>query len=106
MNFDSTADGTIKAKLGVGGATASGATASITLVGTGAFTVSKIVTTQVTIPDPANPGGFKTGVIQNSVPQGTLSFSVDGFKQSATVVKPASDSIANLLNGQGAGNGS
>ena len=105
VNFDATADGTVKAKLGIGGSTATGAVAAITLVGTGAFTVSKIVSTQVTIPDPNNPGGFTTGVVQNSVPQGTLTFTVDGFKQSATVVKPASDSIANLLNGQGAGNG-
>ena len=105
VNFDSTADGTIKAKLGIGGATVTGATASITLVGTGAFTVSKIVTTTVTIPDPNRPGFFINVPVQNSVPQGTLTFKVDGFKQSATVVKPAADSIANLLNGQGAGNG-
>ena len=99
VNFDSTADGTVKAKLGLGG------NAAITLTGTGAFTVSKIVTTQITIPDPNFPGFFITVPIQNSVPEGTLSFTVDGFKQSATVVKPAADSIANLLNGQGAGNG-
>ncbi len=97
VNFDSTADGTIKAKLGLGG------NAAITLIGTGAFTVSKIVTTQVTIPDPNFPGFFITVPVQNSIPQGTLSFTVDGFKQSATIVKPAADSIANLLNGQGGG---
>ena len=99
VKYDSRADGTIKAKIensGVGG---------ITLVGTGAFTVSIIVSTPVTFPDPNNPGMFITTVIQSSVPTGTLSFKVDGFKQAATVVKPAADSLANLLNGQGAGTG-
>ena len=99
VNFDATADGTLKANIentGFGG---------ITLIGTGAFTVSRIVTTQITIPDPAFPGFFITVPVQTSVPEGTLSFTLDGFKQSATVVKPAADSIANLLNGQGASPG-
>ena len=99
VNYDSRADGTIKTKIentGIGG---------ITLVGTGSFTVSIIVSTPVTIPDPNNPGFFITTVVQSSVPTGTLSFTVDGFKQSATVVKPATDSIANLLNGGGANTG-
>ena len=99
VNYDSRADGTIKTKIentGIGG---------ITLVGTGSFTVSIIVSTPITFPDPNNPGMFITTVVQSSVPTGTLSFTVDGFKQSATVVKPAADSIANLLNGGGAGTG-
>ena len=99
MNYDSRADGTIKTKIqdtGVGG---------ITLIGTGQFTVSIIVSTPVTFPDPNNPGMFITTVVQSSVPTGTLSFTVDGFKQSAQVITPAADSIANLLNGGGQGNG-
>ena len=99
VNYDSRADGTIKAKIedtGIGG---------ITLIGTGSFTVSIIVSTPVTFPDPNNPGFFITTVVQSSVPTGTLSFTVDGFKQSAQIVVPAADSIANLLNGGGATNG-
>lgn len=95
VNYDSRADGTIKAEIentGIDG---------ITLVGTGSFTVSIIVSTPVTFPDPNNPGFFITTVVQSSVPTGTLSFTVDGFKQSDTVVIPATDSIANLLNGGG-----
>ena len=95
VNYDSRADGTIKASIentGING---------ITLVGTGSFTVSIIVSTPVTFPDPNNPGFFITTVVQSSVPTGTLSFTVDGFKQSDTVVTPAADSIANLLNGGG-----
>ena len=95
VNYDSRADGTIKASIentGING---------ITLVGTGSFTVSIIVSTPVTFPDPNNPGFFITTVVQSSVPTGTLSFTVDGFKQSDTVVQPAADSIANLLNGGG-----
>ena len=95
VNYDSRADGTVKAAIedtGVGG---------ITLIGTGSFTVSIIVSTPVTFPDPNNPGFFITTVVQSSVPTGTLSFTVDGFKQSDTVVTPAQDSIANLLNGGG-----
>ncbi len=95
VNYDSRADGTLKSKIentGIGG---------ITLVGTGSFTVSIIVSTPITFPDPNNPGKFITTVVQSSVPTGTLSFAVDGFKQSQTVVIPAKDSIANLLNGGG-----
>ena len=95
VNYDSRADGTLKAKIenaGIGGTT---------LTGTGAFTVSIIVSTPITFPDPNNPGKFITTVVQSSVPTGTLSFTVDGFKQSQTVVIPAKDSIANLLNGGG-----
>ena len=95
VNYDSRADGTLKSKIentGIGG---------ITLVGTGSFTVSIIVSTPITFPDPNNPGSFITTVVQSSVPTGTLSFTVDGFKQSQTVVIPAKDSIANLLNGGG-----
>ena len=95
VNYDSRADGTLKSKIentGIGG---------ITLVGTGSFTVSIIVSTPITFPDPNNPGFFITTVVQSSVPTGTLSFTVDGFKQSQTVVIPAKDSIANLLNGGG-----
>lgn len=97
VNFDATADGTIKAKIGNQGIGA------ITLTGQGLFTVSQIVTTLQIIPDPNNPGKFITIRNQQSVPSGTLTFAVDGFKQSATVVKPASGSIANLFNGQGGG---
>lgn len=95
VNYDSRADGTIKAEIentGING---------ITLVGTGSFTVSIIVSTPVTFPDPNNPGFFITTIVQSSVPTGTLSFTVDGFKQSNQVVTPATDSIANLLNGGG-----
>ena len=99
VNYDSRADGTIKANIedtGIGG---------ITLLGTGSFTVSIIVSTPITFPDPNNPGFFITTVVQSSVPTGTLSFTVDGFKQSAIVVTPAADSIAKLLNGGGTGTG-
>ena len=99
VNFDATADGTVKAKienLGIGGTT---------LFGSGQFTVSRIVSTLVTFPDPNNPGKFLTNVLQTSVPAGSLTFTLDGFKQSATVIKPATDSIASLLNGQGGGAG-
>ena len=99
VNFDSTADGTIKTKINNSGFGA------VTLFGKGAFTVSRILTTPVTFPNPNPPPIFLTTVIQSSVPAGTLTFTVDGFKQSATIVKPAPDSIANLLNGQGAGTG-
>ena len=99
VNFDATADGTIKTKIGnrgIGG---------ISLEGKGLFTVSQIVTSLQIIPDPNNPGKFLTFTVQTSVPSGTLSFMVDGFKQSATVVKPAAGSIANLFNGQGGNTG-
>ena len=100
VNYDSRADGTIKAKIentGIGG---------ITLVGTGSFTVSVIVSTPVQITTGTFPNQITTTVVvQTSVPTGTLSFTVDGFKQSATVVTPAADSIANLLNGGGTNTG-
>ena len=99
VNFDATADGTIKTKIGTAGL------GGISLVGKGLFTVSQIVTSLQIIPDPNNPGKFLTFTVQTSVPSGTLSFTVDGFKQSVTVVKPAAGSIANLFNGQGGNTG-
>jgi hypothetical protein len=95
VTYDSRADGTIKAKIEGGGLQGT------VLKGTGVFTVTIIVDTPVTIPDPNNPGEFITTVIQSSVPTGTLSFTVDGFKQSAEVVFPNQDSTAALLNGTG-----
>ena len=95
VNYDSRADGTIKTKI------SGGTTFGTTIGGTGNFSVSNIVTTIVTIPDPANPGRFTNAPVQTDVPVGTISFIVDGFKQSQTVVSPKSDSIANLLNGGG-----
>lgn len=94
--FDARADGTIKAEIQSGN-TASG----ITLVGTSTFTVSVVVTSNTIIPDPANPGSFITQPTQKSKPTGTLSFVVDGFKQSDQVIKPGAGSLAGLLNNTG-----
>lgn len=96
VNFDATADGTIKGKIEKGDNSS-----GTTLIGTGNFAVSRILSQLVTFPDPNTPGQFITRVVQTSVPEGSLSFLMDGFKQSATVTKPAADSIATLLNGQG-----
>jgi len=95
VSYDSRADGTIKADIGGGGLQGT------TLEGEGLFTVTIIVSTPVTIPstNPLLPD--TTTIIQTSVPTGTLSFTVDGFKQSQEVIFPNQDSTASLLNGTG-----
>lgn len=106
VTYDSRADGTIKTKIKRG--TLSSGT---TLVGTGQFTVSIIVSSVVVV-TPAVPGvgGLPgtpavTAVVQTNVPTGSLSFKVDGFKQSDQVTIPKNDSVAALLNGGGTNTG-
>lgn len=94
--FDARADGTIEAEIKPGSSTA-----GVTLVGNSTFTVSVVTTTVVTIPDPLNPGFFFSEPIQKAVPTGTLTFVVDGFKQSDEVIKPNAGSLASLLNNTG-----
>lgn len=95
-SFDARADGTIKAEIQSGNV-ASG----VTLVGSSTFTISVVQTTTVRIPDPNNPGFFIDSPIQKAVPTGTLTFVVDGFKQSDEVIKPGVGSLAALLNNTG-----
>ena len=94
--YDARADGTIQAEFKEGTATS-----GLTLEGSGVFTVSVVTTDTITVPDPLNPGFFTTKPIQKTTPTGTLSFVVDGFKQSDEVIKPGAGSLAALLNNTG-----
>lgn len=96
VNYDSRADGTIKTKIESGNVSQ-----GTTLKGTGAFTVSILIDTIITIPSPDPLLPPTRAVLQTSVPTGTLTFTVEGFKQSNQVVLPKQDSIAALLNGSG-----
>ncbi len=96
VNYDSRADGTIKTEIKRGNLSQ-----GTTLQGTGAFTVSVLVDTLVTIPNPDPTLPPIVAVLQTSIPTGSLTFTVDGFKQSDQVTAPKQDSIASLLNGSG-----
>lgn len=81
FTYDSRADGTIEAEIS-SDASQSGSTAGTTLSGTGLFTVANLSLVDFSF----NPSG-------------TLSFTVEGFKQSNEVIFP-SNSVADLLTGK------